>query len=132
MSEKLSSDEVSNLAIQSLALSNTLVEKLELMIENKLFAQRSKQSVKNTIIHLKEYLDRVFDPKTFNKEDLKLWSDIVLTLQNRVDKALSNEEIIIISDRKQILWKILDESYLPEKVIDEIMGKVALTEILKF
>lgn len=132
MSNKLSSNEVGDLAIQSLSLSNSLVEKLELMIENNLFAHRSKQSVKNTIIHLKEYLNKVFDPKIFNKEDLDLWSDIVLVLQNRIDKVLNNEEIIIISNRKEILTKILDDNHLPEIVIEDIMRKVAETEILKF
>ena len=134
MSEKLSSDELSNSIVQSLALSNALIERFEIMIDNNVFAQRSKQSVKNTIIHLTAYINKVFNPAIQDDAELKLWSDIVLNLQTKVDNALSDEEIVIITDRKALLRKVLEDNIhlANHEIIDEIMKKVWELEILKF
>lgn len=129
---KLTSQEISDLTIGSLALANALVEKFELMIENNLLIHRSKQSVKNSILHLQDYINKIFTSQGNDAENLALWGDIVLGVQNKIDIALSTKEIIIISNRKELLVNILKENKAPDSIIDKVMKRVEETDILKF
>ena len=130
---KLTSDELSDVMIDSLVLSNMLVEKFEIMEENKLVAHKAKQSVKNAAEHLNNYINKVFNSSTNEEEDkhFRTASNIILIKQERVEKVLADKEILIIDDRKEILKDILIKSNINEELIKDIISDVDDSEILK-
>ena len=49
---KLTSEQLSDVVIESLVLSVTLLERFETMDQNGLFTQRAKQSLRQTLPHI--------------------------------------------------------------------------------
>lgn len=105
---KLSSEELSDIMIQSLALSTLLLEKFEIMTENGLVITKAKQTVKNCIPFLSQYVDKVF--ANFDKDEIQhitKSASYVSELITRANTAISVENLLTISDRKEILLNIL-------------------------
>lgn len=130
--EKLSSEQLDDVMVDSLILSNLLIEKYEIMLKHKLVMHRAKQSVSNAFTHLNHYVSQIFDKGEMQDRDTILASNIVLIRQERVEKALENKEVVIIGDRQKTLKEILSEHIEDEERIDEILEKVKISEILKF
>lgn len=108
-------ENLESVLIHSLVLSAVLVEKFEIMERNNLVAQRAKQSVKNTIKFLENYVNNVFntsDDSDETKRGMKAGSTHVAELQVRVEQSLSTSNLLNISDRKRILLQIVDETVL--------------------
>lgn len=112
---KKDSKNLESVLIHSLVLSTALVEKFEIMEQNNLVAQRAKQSIKNSIKFLENYVNNVFntsDDSEETKRGMKAGSTHIAELQLRVEKSLSTSNLLNISDRKKILLQLVDETVL--------------------
>lgn len=133
MSEKLSSEDLSDVMVQSLALSTLLLEKFEIMTENGLVITKAKQTVKACIPFLSQYVDKVFN--NFSEDEIQhitKSASYVSELIIRANKAINVENILTISDRKEILLNILIKS--SDKILKypELYKKIVDSEILNY
>ena len=111
MSSKLTQEELSDVMLQSVALSAILCEKFEVMSENGLVMHKTKQSLKTTFNFLNAYLSKVFDVKGQDEDTvnhMKQGASHVSELSNRVETALKAENLLSISERKKILYEIIE------------------------
>jgi hypothetical protein len=118
--EKLSSQELSDVVIQSLSLSVSLLERFEIMNKNGLLVQKAKQSLKTVIPHVEEYVSKLITPKEEDEiEHMKKGATVVNELSARIDNALQGINVLDISSRKDILQEIINETTLtkPKKKI---------------
>lgn len=110
MSSKLSQQELSDIMLQSVALSNILAEKFEVLTENGFVMHKVKQSLKNSINFLNVFVNKVFDVKNedeITKEHMKTGASHVMELCNRIETALTAENLLSISDREHMLDSII-------------------------
>jgi hypothetical protein len=117
---KLSSEELSDVVIESLALAVALLERFETMDKNGLFVQRAKQSLKTVIPHVEEYVSKLITPKEEDEiEHMKKGATVVSELSGRIENALQGINVLDISSRKDILQEIINETTLtkPKKKI---------------
>ena len=117
---KLSSEELSDVVIESLALAVALLERFETMDKNGLFVQRAKQSLKTVIPHVEEYVSKLITPKEEDEiEHMKKGATVVNELSARIENALQGINVLDISSRKDILQEIINETTLtkPKKRI---------------
>lgn len=128
---KLTSEQLSDVIIESMALSVSLLERFEIMNENDLFAQRAKQSLKNTLPHIEAYVNKLIKPS--NEEETlhyKKAGTVISELSQRIEKAVTTENIMDISARQSLLKEILyEEDYTN---IELIYDKIILSEILNY
>lgn len=117
---KLSSEELSDVVIESLALAVALLERFETMDRNGLFVQRAKQSLKTVIPHVEEYVSKLIIPRAEDEiEHMKKGATVVSELSGRIENALQGINVLDISSRKDILQEIINETTLtkPKKKI---------------
>ena len=117
---KLSSEELSDVVIESLALAVALLERFETMDRNGLFVQRAKQSLKTVIPHVEEYVSKLIIPRAEDEiEHMKKGATVVSELSGRIENALQGINVLDISSRKDILKEIINEITLtkPKKKI---------------
>lgn len=117
---KLSSEELSDVVIESLALAVALLERFETMDRNGLFVQRAKQSLKTVIPHVEEYVSKLIIPRAEDEiEHMKKGATVVSELSGRIENSLQGINVLDISSRKDILQEIINETTLtkPKKKI---------------
>lgn len=117
---KLSSEELSDVVIESLALAVALLERFETMDRNGLFVQRAKQSLKTVIPHVEEYVSKLIIPRAEDEiEHMKKGATVVSELSGRIENALQGINVLDISSRKDILQEIVNDTTLtkPKKRI---------------
>ena len=110
MSSKLTQQELSDIMLQSVALSNTLAEKFEILTDNDFVMHKVKQSLKNSINFLNVFVNKVFNVKgedVDTVEHMKKGASHVSELCNRIETALTAENLLSISDRKHMLDSII-------------------------
>ena len=115
---KLTSEELSDIVIESLALSVTLLERFETMDANGLLTLRAKQSLKNTIPHLEGYVSKLIEARHNDEiEHFKKGATVIAELSNRIERSLNAKHILDISARKKYLEAIIDSTVLfpPQK-----------------
>ena len=115
---KLTSDELNDVVIESLALSVALLERFETMDENKLLALRAKQCLKNTIPHIEGYVSKLISVRDEeDAEHFKRGATVIAEMSNRIERALELNNILDISSRKKYLEEIIDTTVLfpPQK-----------------
>lgn len=115
---KLTSDELNDVVIESLALSVALLERFETMDENKLLALRAKQCLKNTIPHIEGYVGKLISVRDEeDAEHFKRGATVIAEMSNRIERALELNNILDISTRKKYLEEIIDATVLfpPQK-----------------
>lgn len=115
---KLTSDELNDVVIESLALSVALLERFETMDENKLLALRAKQCLKNTIPHIEGYVSKLISVRDEeDAEHFKRGATVIAEMSNRIERALELNNILDISTRKKYLEEIIDATVLfpPQK-----------------
>ena len=128
---KLTSEELSDVIIESMALSVSLLERFEIMNENDLFVQRAKQSLRNTIPHIENYVNKLIKVHSEDEEDHFKKGDTVITeLSNRIEKAVKTRNIMDISVRQDVLKDILDKN--PAPIMDIIYDRILQSEILNY
>jgi hypothetical protein len=115
---KLTSDELNDVVIESLALSVALLERFEIMEENRLLALRAKQCLKNTIPHIEAYVNQLITVRHEDEaEHFKRGATVIMELSNRIDSALKVNNILDISTRKKYLEEMIENTVLfpPQK-----------------
>lgn len=130
---KLTSEELSDVIIESMALSVSLLERFEIMNENDLFAQRAKQSLRNTIPHIENYVNKLIKVHSKDEEDhFKKGATVVTELSNRIETAVKTRNIMDISTRQDVLKDILDNEPMSIMFIESIYNKILQSEILNY
>ena len=129
--KKLTSEELSDVIIESMALSVSLLERFEIMNENDLFAQRAKQSLRNTIPHIENYVNKLITVHSQDEEDhFKKGATVVTELSNRIETAVKTRNIMDISTRQNALKDILSKN--PAPIMDIIYDENLQSEILNY
>jgi hypothetical protein len=130
---KLTSEQLSDVVIESLALAVTLLERFETMDENGLFIQRAKHSLKGTIPHIEAYVNKLI---TVNADDevehFKKGATVIAELSSRVERALKADNIIDISTRKRWLRDFIDTTVLFPAQKDELYEAIRDSGILNY
>jgi hypothetical protein len=130
---KLTSDELSDVVIESLALSVTLLERFETMDENGLFTMRAKQALKNVIPHIDGYVAKLIKAHSEDEEEhMKRGATVVNELSSRIENALQGRNVLDISSRKKYLRDIIDKTVLFPAQKDELYETIRDSGILDY
>ena len=130
---KLTSEELSDVVIESLVLASALLERFETMDENGLFVQRAKNSVRTALPHIEEYVKKLITAREADEEDhFKKGATVIAELSNRVEKALGMENILDISSRKEYLKEFIEETALFPVQKTELYEKIRDSGILNY
>ena len=122
---KLTSEELSDVVIESLVLASALLERFETMDQNGIFVQRAKQSVRTALPHIEEYVNRLITAREADEEEhYKKGATVIAELSNRVEKALGMENILDISNRKEYLKEFIEETTLFPAQKTELYEKI--------
>lgn len=131
--EKLSSEELSDVVIQSLSLAVALLERFETMDRNGLFVQRAKQSLKTVIPHVEEYVSKLIVPRNEDEvEHMKKGATVVNELCTRIEAAMVASNIMDISVRKETLREIIDETTLTKPKRTKLYEAIRDSGILEY
>jgi hypothetical protein len=128
---KLTSEQLSDVIIESMALSVSLLERFEIMNENDLFVQKAKQSLRNTIPHIEKYVNKLIEVHSEDEADhFKKGATVIAELSSRVETAVRTRNIMDISARQDTLKQILDKNPFP--VMDIVYNEILQSEILNY
>jgi hypothetical protein len=130
---KLTSEQLSDVVIESLALSVTLLERFETMDQNGLFTQRAKQSLRQTLPHIEAYVSKLI---TVNADDevehFKKGATVIAELSNRIERSLKAEHILDISTRKKYLKEMIQLTALFPAQQEELYDAIRDSGILNY
>ena len=130
---KLTSQELSDIVIESLVLASALLERFETMDQNGLFVQRAKNSVRTALPHLEQYVSKLIKPADEDEvEHFKKGATVIAELSSRIEKALSMENILDISVRKEYLKEFIEETALFPLQKTELYEKIRDSGILDY
>jgi chaperonin GroEL (HSP60 family) len=130
---KLTSEELSDIVIESLVLASVLLEKFETMDQNGLFVQRAKNSIRIALPHLEQYVNKLLKPASEDEIDhFKKGATVVHELSVRVEKALGMDNILDISRRKEYLKEFIEETALFPIQKKELYEKIRDSGILNY
>ena len=130
---KLTSEELSDVVIESLVLASALLERFETMDQNGLFVQRAKNSVRTALPHIEEYVKKLITAREADEEEhYKKGATVIAELSNRVEKALGMENILDISSRKEYLKNFIEETALFPVQKTELYEKIRDSGILNY
>lgn len=130
---KLTSEELSDVVIESLVLAEQVLEKFEIMNENGLFVQKAKQSIKTAIPHIEEYVFKLVRPTS--EDEVKHFAKgttVIAELSARVHKALKTNNILDISTREDYLKEFIEETALFPLQKEELYEKIKQSGILNY
>ena len=131
----MSSEDVSDIMMESLVLSIALVERFEIMEENKLTAFKAKQSIKASTKFLQNYIDKVFDVTGETddvKQHMKSGASHLIEIGNRVERSLKVQNLANLENRKEDLKKILSLAPLIGIQQDELFNRIVKSGILEY
>lgn len=133
MLNKLDSQQLSDIVIESLSLSVALLDRFETMKENGLLVQKAKQSLNIVLPHLEEYVSKLIIPKEIDEEDhMKKGATVVSELCLRIENALQGTNVLDISSRKEILKEIVQKTVLFPSQKDELYESIRDSGILDY
>lgn len=133
MLNKLNSQQLSDVVIESLSLSVALLDRFETMKENGLLVQKAKQSLNIVLPHLEEYVSKLILPKEIDEEDhMKKGATVVSELCLRIENALQGTNVLDISSRKEILKEIVQKTVLFPSQKDELYESIRDSGILDY
>jgi hypothetical protein len=128
---KLTSEQLSDVIIESMALSVSLLERFEIMNENDLFVQKAKQSLRNTIPHIEKYVNKLIEVHSEDEADhFKKGATVIAELSSRIETAVRTRNIMDISARQDTLKQILDKNPFP--VMDIVYNEILQAQILNY
>ena len=128
---KLTSEQLSDVIIESMALSVSLLERFEIMNENDLFVQKAKQSLRNTIPHIEKYVNKLIEVHSDDEVDhFKKGATVIAELSSRIETAVRTRNIMDISARQDTLKQILDKNPFP--VMDIVYNEILQAQILNY
>jgi hypothetical protein len=130
---KLTSEELSDVVIESLVLASALLERFETMDENGLFVQRAKNSIRTALPHLEQYVEKLIKPADEDEVvHFKKGATAITEISSRVEKALGMENILDISNRKKYLKEFIEETTLFPVQKTELYEKIRDSGILDY
>ena len=130
---KLTSEQLSDVVIESLALSVTLLERFETMDQNGLFTQRAKQSLRQTLPHIESYVSKLITVSAEDEvEHFKKGATVIAELSNRIERSLKAEHILDISTRKKYLKDFIDTTALFPAQKEELYDAIRDSGILNY
>lgn len=133
MLNKLTSEELSDVVIESLSLSVALLDRFETMKENGLLVQKARQSLNTIIPHLEEYVAKLITPKESDEvEHMRKGATVVSELCLRIENALQGTNVLDISSRKEILKEIIKDTVLFPDQKDRLYEKIRDSGILTY
>jgi Asp-tRNA(Asn)/Glu-tRNA(Gln) amidotransferase C subunit len=135
MSSKLTQQELSDIMLQSVALSTILCEKFEIMSENNLVMHKAKQSLKTTLSLLTNYVNKVFNVEGQDEETTRHMlqgASHVVELSSRIETSLKAENLLSIGSRKDILSDIIWQAPLLEIQRQELYTKLRDSGIIDY
>jgi hypothetical protein len=128
---KLTSEQLSDVIIESMALSVSLLERFEIMNENDLFVQKAKQSLRNTMPHIEKYVNKLIQVHSEDEADhFKKGATVIAELSSRIETAVRTRNIMDISARQDTLKQILDKNPFP--VMDIVYNEILQSQILNY
>ena len=130
---KLTSEELSDVVIESLVLAVTLLDRLETMDQNGLFTQKAKQSLRGTLPHIEAYVSKLIAVKHEDEtEHFKKGATVIAELSRRVEIALKVKNITDISTRKRYLKDIIETTVLFPAQKEELYEAIRDSGILDY
>ena len=130
---KLTSEQLSDVVIESLALSVTLLERFETMDQNGLFTQRAKQSLRQTLPHIEGYVNKLITVSADDEvEHFKKGATVIAELSNRIETSLKAEHILDISTRKKYLKEMIQLTALFPAQQEELYDAIRDSGILNY
>lgn len=132
---KLTSDQLNDIMIESLVLSMALIERFEIMEEHGLVAHKAKQSTKNSAKFLQIYVDKVFDVSGETedvKNHMKKGASHISELGLRLERSLKTNNLLTSLDRRVDLKKILNLAPLLQIQKIELENKIIDSGILEY
>jgi hypothetical protein len=130
---KLSSQQLSDVIIESMALSVSLLERFEIMNENDLFIQKAKQSLKNTIPHIEQYVTKLIKANSVHEVDhFKKGATVIAELSNRIEAAVRTRNIMDISSRQDSLQSMIANTNLGPEQQNELFESIKKSKILNY
>src|SRR5690606_21612757 len=101
--------------------------------ENGLLAYKTKQSVKGAIKNVVEFHKKVFTPETAeDKDHYQAATQAVFLIQEKVEHALRNTQIVSVDDRKEVLLNILILNGITKQKAATIADECVTAGILTF
>ena len=130
---KLTSEKLSDVVIESLALSVALLERFEIMDRNGLLTMRAKQSLKNVIPHLESYTNKLLTShQEDEKEHMKKGATVIAELCSRIENSLQGRNVLDISSRKKYLKDIIETTVLFPDQKEELYTAIRDSGILDY
>ena len=90
----MSNEKVNNLIVDTLTLTTLLIDKFEQLEESKIFAHKSKQSLKSVRPHLQNYIDKIFNFEKDTEQDeidFKNGATVVSAKMEKVESILQED-----------------------------------------
>lgn len=141
-------EQIQDSNLQLLVLLNLTVERIEFLEENKYIFGTIKNHLKKSKFAFEEFIKKVFKVEANIKGDTaKTASSKLLVMQERVEKALLNEYVITVDERRkrarEILSKYISAPYNPgddplkvevrnEMLLDEVITAMAEKNLFNF
>jgi hypothetical protein len=130
---KLTSEQLSDIVIESMALSVALLERFEIMSENKLFVQKAKQSLNSVIPHIEAYVAKLIKAEAEEEvEYFKKAGTVIAELSGRIEKAVTTKNIMDVSLRKELLKESILTSELSKSQSDALYKDILETGVLNY
>ena len=103
-------DQIDDANLQFIVLLQLVIERIEFLEENKYVFGNIKQFLKNSKAKYENFIRQVFkNQETIEGDSAKEASSKLFVMQERVEKALLNEYIITVDERRKRAREILNE-----------------------
>ena len=103
-------DKIDDANLQFIVLLQLTIERIEFLEENKYIFGTIKQFLKNSKSKYEDFIKQVFRSQEIIEGDsAKEASNKLFVMQERVEKALLNEYVITVDERRERARKILNE-----------------------
>lgn len=132
MSKENNSVEVQDANLQFLVLLNIIVERIEFLEENKFIYGNIKSFLKNGKTKFEDFIKKVFAIQdTIEGQTALEASTRLLVMQQRVEKALLNEYILTVEERRERAFKILSK-YMITPMVEKAMEEMEQKNLFNF
>lgn len=130
---RLTSEQLSDVVIESLVLASALLERFETMDQNGLFVQKAKNSIRTALPHIEQYVNKLITAREADEEEhFKKGATVISEISSRVEKALGMENILDISNRKEYLKEFIEDTTLFPTQKKELYEKIRDSGILNY
>ncbi len=126
---------INDLTLQYLVLIQILVEIIEELEGMKFFVGQIKMFIKNAKNVFEKYIDGLFRSASEDGEDTVFMASKLLVMKERVEKALLNEYVITVDERRQRTLEVLSKytsTYLSKEDAENIFKELEEKNLFNF